>query len=324
MSQQVKLLIYTIVFNEGHYLPLMFESLLAQSDRDFTLLVSDNHSTDETSSIIDDYRGKFSDMWVIRPAEHLSGIQHGHFAHRHIVESFRDHTHVMFLGGHDVIDARTVRHLKERASLSSNSSVLYTDTFRLSLDGATLEGYPNSLNTSGVPRHLVPFVVLFGIGHNIMSSGIWRTDVFATARPRFVCCASDHLLLCEAAMSGPITYVPGGALFLRDAPTHRPGWRYYVEKHLPEAQRLKGCAYDFTLQVNWMVDILERGIGKCIPQVLGNPALENYFLSAIQLYFIRYGDAAQGFDDPTALFESELYRATQSNDLAGVFSLISQ
>lgn len=322
MSQTVKLLIYTIVFNEALYLPHMFESLLAQSDMDFTLLVSDNHSNDGTAAIIDNYSGKFPDISVIRPDRHLSGIEHGHFAHRHIVENFSGYTHVMFLGGHDVIDANTIKLLKGRARSAPDSSVLYTDTRRLSLEGSPLESYPNSLNTGGITRPLVPFIVLFGMGHNIMSSGIWRADVFAVAKPRFVCCASDHLLLCEAALVGPITYAPGGTLYLRDAPTHRPGWRYYVEKHLPEAQRLKGCVHDFTMQISWMLSILERCVGRTITQVLGNSTLENYFLSAIQLYFIRYGDAAQGFEDPSALFESELYRAAQSNDLATMSHLI--
>jgi hypothetical protein len=324
MSPQTKLLIYTFVFNEARYLPMMFDSLLAQTDRDFSLLVSDNHSTDGTTEVIDNYIRQFPRIHAIRPSKHLSGIEHGHFVHRHVVDSLKDYTHVMFLGGHDVVDPNTIKHLKERAGSAPSSALLYTDTFRLSLEGMPLECYPNSLNTSGIHRPIIPFIVLFGIGHNIMSSGIWRADIFAKVRPRFTCCASDHLLLCEAALEGPITYTPGGALYLRDAPTYVPGWRYYVEKHLPEPQRLKGCAYDFTLQVSWLLSILERCLGVSVPEALGNPTFENYFLSAIQLYFIRYGDAAQGFDDPGALVGSELYQATQRNDLARVLRLTRQ
>jgi glycosyltransferase involved in cell wall biosynthesis len=295
----------------------MLESLLAQSDGDFTLLVSDNHSTDGTAEILDSYRSRFKQIVTIKPEKHLSGIEHGHFAYNQVVQNFSDHTHVMFIGGHDLISPETIEHLKERASATPDSALLYTDTTRLSLAGEPLESYPNSLNTAGINRPLVPFIVLFGVGHNIMSSGIWRADVFASAKPRFVCCAADHLLLCEAALSGSITYTPGGSLFLRDAPTYQPGWRYYVEKHIPDAQRKKGCVHDYTLQ-----SILERCIGATATRILGEPVYENYFLSAIQLYFIRYGDAAQGFDDPGALPSSELYQAAQANDLGRVLRTI--
>jgi hypothetical protein len=230
----------------------------------------------------------------------------------------------MFIGGHDVVDRQTIKHLKERAAATPESALLYTDTFRMSLEGVPLERFANSLNTAGVPRQLVPFVVLLGIGHNIMSSGIWRTDVFKASKPRFVCCASDHFILCEAALSGPITYTPGGALYLRDAPNFKPGWRYYVEKHLPEAQRHKGCVYDFTLQISWLVRILERCIGVSAAQVLGNPVYENYLLSAMQLYFIRYGEAALGFDDHGTLPMSPLYQAIQSNDLGAVLREVAR
>jgi hypothetical protein len=156
-----------------------------------------------------------------------------------------------------------------------------------------------------------------------MSSGIWRADVFAAAKPRFICCAADHLLLCEAALAGPITYTPGGTLFLRDAPTYQPGWQYYVEKHIPEAQRRKGCVHDYTLQIIWLIDILERCIGVSAAQILGQPVYENYFLSAMQLYLIRYGEAAQGFDDPETLAISELYQAIQANDLRRVLQTLT-
>jgi hypothetical protein len=323
MSNTVKLLIYTFVYNEAAHLPAMFESLLAQSDTDFTLLISDNHSTDGTADVIDRYAGRFPRLIRIKPERHLSGIEHGHFAYSHVVEHSRNHTHIMFIGGHDVIDRETIKHLKERAAATPESALLYTDTFRMSLEGATLERYSNSLNTAGVPRQLVPFVVLLGIGHNIMSSGIWRADVFKVSKPRFVCCASDHFILCEAALSGPITYTPGGALYLRDAPNFKPGWRYYVEKHLPEAQRRKGCAYDFSLQIRWLVSILERCIGVSASEIVGNAVYENYFLSAMQLYFIRYGEAALGFDDHAALPMSALYQAIQSNDLGAVLREIA-
>jgi hypothetical protein len=43
----------------------------------------------------------------------------------------------------------------------------------------------------------------------------------------------------------------------------------------------------------------------------------------MQLYFIRYGEVALGFDDHAALPMSALYQAIQSNDLGAVLREIA-
>jgi hypothetical protein len=314
----MKLLIYTILYNEGSHIGEMLESLCTQTDTDFAFLVSDNYSTDDTRKIVDKKTRDLSRVSVIKPPQHLSGIEHGHFAYTHICENYKEFTHVMFLGGHDVLSQSFVSHLKTMATANPTSALVYTDTVRLSRSGESGERYPNSLNTIGVSRELIPFVVLLGLGHNIMSSGIWRMDVFQASKPRFTCCAADHLLLCEAAIMGAVTYAPGGTLYLRDAPNYRPGWEYYVEKHIPNEQRQKGCVYDFALQVAWLLSILERCAGVSVDQPGLGLVHSNYFLSGIQLYLLRYGAASQGFHDGPELFKSEFYRAVLTNDLPAV------
>lgn len=318
MANRTKLLIYTTVYNEAKFIAEMLESLLAQTDRDFALVISENHSTDGTPDIIERYKHNFERISIIRPPRHLSGIEHGQFAHAHVAGYFNEYSHAMFIGGHDIISPDTIKHLKARADENPESSIIYTDTFRLSLSGEVTEHYSNSLHTSGVPRHFIPFVVLIGIGHNIMSSGIWRADVFKAASHQYVCCVADHLVLCDTALVGPIMHSAGGALYLRDAPTYVPGWRYYVEKHIPPAQRAKGCVYDITLQIRWLVSILEKALGMRASQAVPNPVHANYFLSAIQLYLIRYGDVIQGFEDSAVFQTSDLFAAVQANDLAQV------
>jgi hypothetical protein len=322
MPNKVSLLVYSVVYNEARFLPIMLESLLTQTDLDFSLLISDNHSIDGTDEIIQSFSSRFPRLISIKPDRHLSGIEHGLFAHAYIVANLKEYTHVMFIGGHDIVETSTIAQLKAGVVMARESAVLYTEAFRLSHEGVPLGRHPASLNTAGVPRILVPFVILLGIVHNTMSSGLWRADVFAGTKPRFLCCAFDHLFLCEAALLGPITYAPGGAILLRDAPDFQPGWQYYVEKHIPKDQRLKGCVYDFTLQITWLINILELCLGTRVANILGNPIYENYFLSALQLYLIRYSDIALGFHDSQALLVSELYQSIQSNDLARLLNVL--
>ena len=318
MASQIRLLVYSCIYNESQFLPAMLESLLNQTDQDFTLLLSDNYSTDGTSDIIEDYRHRFPSISVIKPPIFLPGIEHVSFAHSHIAQNLLDYTHIVFLGGHDIFSSETIHCLKTKAEQSPASAIIYTDTFRLSWSGEIVGRYPSSLDTAGVPRHLLPFVVLIGIVYNSMFSGIWRFDAFLANKVRYECCASDHFLVCEAALLGPITFSPGGAVLMRDAPTFTPGWNYYVEKHISETNRAKGSAYDFSLQISWLISILERSVGTSASAAVADPVLANYFLSAIQLYFIRYGETAHGFTDGSPLLKSDLYHSTQANDLAMV------
>lgn len=324
MASQIRLLVYSCVYNESRFLPAMLESLLNQTDQDFTLLLSDNYSTDATADIIKRHLDLFQKVSVIKPPKFLSGIEHGRFAKSYIIDNFQDYTHIVFLGGHDIFTPDTIKCLKARADASPDSAIVYTDTFRLSRSGEVIGRYPVSLDTAGVPRHLVPFVVLIGMVFNSMSSGITRFDVFATNKLKYACCAADHFLTCEAALLGPITYSSGGGVFLRDAPTFTPGWRYYVEKNISEANRTKGSAYDFSLQISWLVSILERSAGVSAAAAVADPVLANYFLSATQVYLIRYGQMAQGFSDGIPLLASELYKAVQANDLARALKVLSE
>jgi glycosyltransferase involved in cell wall biosynthesis len=324
MTSQIKLLIYSCIYNESQFLAAMLESLLNQTDQDFLLILSDNFSTDGTSDIIGNYIHRFPNISVISPPSFLPGIEHVHYVCSYIAQNCQGYTHTLFLGGHDIISSETIHCLKSRAEQSPASAIIYTDTFRLSWTGEVVGRYPSSLDTAGVPKHLLPFVVLIGIVYNSMFSGIWRFDVFAANQVRYECCASDHFVVCEAALLGPITFSPGGAVFMRDAPTFTPGWTYYVEKHISETNRAKGSAYDFSLQISWLISILERSVGASASAAVANPVLANYFLSAIQLYFIRYGETAHGFVDGSSIFSSELYLSTQANDLPKVLKSLGK
>jgi glycosyltransferase involved in cell wall biosynthesis len=55
------------VYNGERYLRPLLDSLVAQSFRDFRLVVSDNKSTDATVSILDSYRGKLAEIVVLPP-----------------------------------------------------------------------------------------------------------------------------------------------------------------------------------------------------------------------------------------------------------------
>lgn len=60
-------------YNAAATLPATLDSILAQSYVDFTVLVADNASTDETSDILSDYASRDERVQVIRHEENLGG-----------------------------------------------------------------------------------------------------------------------------------------------------------------------------------------------------------------------------------------------------------
>lgn len=63
-------------FNQGEYLRATLNSLLSQTIAPLEVVVSDNHSTDETADVLREYQGR---VRVIRPEVHLDMMAHWNF-----------------------------------------------------------------------------------------------------------------------------------------------------------------------------------------------------------------------------------------------------
>src|SRR5437016_9767283 len=90
----VRLSILIPVFNESHYIDECIQSILVNKSNDFEIIVSDNHSTDDTLSRL----GKYSDprLKVVRPASKLSPQRN----HWHAFQNSSG-TYIYFIGGDD-------------------------------------------------------------------------------------------------------------------------------------------------------------------------------------------------------------------------------
>ena len=63
-------------YNQGTYLRTTIDSLLHQNVSPLEIIVSDNHSTDETAHVLKDYYGRVT---VVRPPVHLPMMEHWNF-----------------------------------------------------------------------------------------------------------------------------------------------------------------------------------------------------------------------------------------------------
>ena len=302
------LVVYSCIYNESRFLSEMLETL-AEEVGDCSVVISDNHSTDNSLEIIQSYATRFDNFEIIAPPHHCTSLEHGSFTIDYLRREYGECSHAVFLGGHDKMGRGFLQALKNGISEFPSAAVVYTNTFRIGHNGQLLGQYPNNINTVGLSSLMVPPAVLLGITHNSPSSGAFRLTTLTT--PTRHCCAWDHLWLAEQAMTGEVVFHGGGSLFLRDAPTFVPGWRYYVDKHISKQCLARGAEYDFALQLDWLLEILRVGVHQS--GVKSDKDIEAYFSSMVWLYLVRYSEIATGFPDGKTFMDSPLANAARDH-----------
>ncbi len=102
-------------YNQGQYLAETLDSLLRQTVPPGEIVVSDNHSTDETPDILRRYEGR---VRIIRPPEHLPMIAHWNY----VVENLSGEWFSL-LSSDDVAESGFIEHL-QRAVTHDRNAVL--------------------------------------------------------------------------------------------------------------------------------------------------------------------------------------------------------
>ncbi len=136
-------------YNQGQYLAETLDSLLNQTVPPAEIVVSDNHSTDETPDILRRYEGR---VRVIRPPEHLPMVAHWN----HVVENLTGDWFSL-LSSDDVAKPDFVRHLS-RAVARDQNAVLVRGGWTTILPSGRRTGRCLLLSTSSVTEPPRTFV----------------------------------------------------------------------------------------------------------------------------------------------------------------------
>ncbi|MGB3166558.1 MAG: glycosyltransferase [Alteraurantiacibacter sp.] len=123
-------------YNSEKFLVPLLESLIAQSQSDFRLLVSDDCSSDATPAILDEFRPRFAEMEVVR-RDLPSGSAKANFAS--LLET-SDADYALFVDADDVWDADkvavTVGRLAACEARFGSDTPVYVFTDARIVDGA--------------------------------------------------------------------------------------------------------------------------------------------------------------------------------------------
>jgi glycosyltransferase involved in cell wall biosynthesis len=200
------------VYNGEEYLEASLEGLLAQTYRDFELIISDNASTDRTPDICRAYASRDSRIRLVRQPHNLgAGPNHNLLVPMARGRYFKWAAH----------DDMYAPELLERciAAFEDHPDAVLVNVGDVVVDphGEVVERPDYRLDSSNPRPHLRLRSLLNTDGGNDIY-GLIRTDVMSAVRPHNSYLHADRTFMAELALAGPWYQVPEILYFRRDHP----------------------------------------------------------------------------------------------------------
>jgi glycosyltransferase involved in cell wall biosynthesis len=304
--------IWMPVFNEALFIEKTLISILNQSYREFKLLISDNHSTDGSRQIIENYEKNDSRIIIVSPPNHLKSIDHTNFIMSDALNKISPAKYTLFSGGHDIYSPNLLQILLDRSEKENNSSIVYTDTYDIDENDKINFKWDNLLQVRGLMKSLVPHHVILGLTYNVTFHGLWREECRRKLKIRHSCSAADHFLIAEMALMGDVLYQPGSAVHLRRTAAHRnKGIQGYAQRHISD-EIVAGKDLDFANQLEWVKSIAERAAAMD-PFTNQEPIKKILINSLLSAYICRYRDLLSiSNDGAQSFFGNENIKAALS------------
>jgi glycosyltransferase involved in cell wall biosynthesis len=193
----VLLTIGMMVYNEAKYINEAIDSLLAQTYKDFVLIISDNASTDVTSEICKRYAEKDKRIVYIRHNNNMGG----YFSFNYVLNSVNT-PFFMFCAGHDKWHSQFIEKLFPIIIENKELISVYPLTREINIDGSLGVIHQDDYTTQGIKnigqRY---FLILKRIIKCNVIYGIWRTSIFKQIRFKKLI-SNDVLFLLNASFLG--------------------------------------------------------------------------------------------------------------------------
>jgi glycosyltransferase involved in cell wall biosynthesis len=217
------------VYNGDRFLEEALDSILAQTFKDFELIISDNGSTDRTHEICRAYATKDQRIRYYRNEQNLGGAWNFNRVFKLSTgEYFRWACH------DDVCAPELLEQCVEILDCKSSVVLCYPKTIIIDEHGKQIKNYPDDLNLCFPTPH-----ERFKHFHNRYRHGGWCNPLFGVMRASILKLtpllgsypSSDRILLAELALLGEYYEVPESLFFRRDHPqTTLRAYRTFKER----------------------------------------------------------------------------------------------
>lgn len=198
------------LYNNAANLPAAMDSLLAQTFRDFQLLMLDDGSTDATQAIAREYEQRDARVHYARHESRRAMIA----TWREVAETaFREYPSAEFfawVSDHDVWHPEWLARLVRELEGDPQAVLAYPITRRIGSDSTELDKGPRLFDTAsleGVRARWTHFC-RHGVGAGDMVYGLMRRDALAAAGIFRTVLRPDKLVIAEMTLHGRIRQVP--------------------------------------------------------------------------------------------------------------------
>lgn len=198
------------VFNGAPFLRQAIDTLLAQTYRDFELIVSDNASTDDTVAIVEEYVARDSRVRLVRHPENIGAARNWNS----LVPLARGRYFKWASCNDYVAPAALARYFAE---LESDESLILCAgrTILVSDDGTELGLYARDVDAMQVRasdrfRHIRRNIAL-----NNLQSGLIRTELLRATSLERIYPGGDLVLVAELALYGRLKLLPEPLFYRR-------------------------------------------------------------------------------------------------------------
>jgi glycosyltransferase involved in cell wall biosynthesis len=196
------------LYNRVDYLPEALDSLLAQTYRDFALVLVDDRSSDRTEEVARRYAARDRRIVYYQNKARLGMIGNWRRCFELARELYPGSRYFAWGSDHDVWDPRWMACLVAELEHHPEVVLAYPLNLRISETGEPIKG-PFTFDTFGVPSGLGRLrVALDGMSAGNMVYGLMRADAMARAGVFRHVMVPDRLLLAELSLYGQFKQVP--------------------------------------------------------------------------------------------------------------------
>lgn len=212
------------LYNEDKYLRDSLQSLLSQDYANFELIVSDNCSTDKTSSIC-------REICALDKRVHYERLEKniGSAANSIRVLERATGEYFMWASGHDLWTPHYVSSCVAALESSPDAALAYGTSDWIDKDGHTLRKQSGYYDTRGMDPALRLFFTFWGNLHPIL--GVIRTRYLNRIPKIHACAGTDQIVLAQLALEGAFLHVPAARWTRReprDPETHKQKMDRYL------------------------------------------------------------------------------------------------
>jgi glycosyltransferase involved in cell wall biosynthesis len=198
------------VFNGERFIAQALESLHRQSFTDWTLLISDNDSTDGTAQICKSFCEKDGRIRYVKQSRNMGMTYNFKF----LIDSAREE-YFMWAGSHDLWTADYISRLVNVLQENPRTALAYTETSWIDEDGENCNVSPFHLDTRGMAVMDRVSIVIKTLHACDLFHGLYRTSVLKKCRFGVKSLGPDIVILMELSLFGEIAEIPGKGFIRR-------------------------------------------------------------------------------------------------------------